>query len=196
VTKRKAKPTERRPARQPDDTEAVRAEAIALLRGDRGLTDNLQIDLVATLRMALDNHHARAQAGERVDLAQLLAVEERLRALLPPARPLPNTALVEHQRRQAALAPIIRYVRGLHEQISALTAENVALRLAARSALAPAHAAPAVEAAPAAHADNVVALKPAAAAAPAADDGALDIRQGFDNDRPEPWRPFSHLFER
>jgi hypothetical protein len=199
MTKRK-KPTEhQQPARRPttDDTDAVRAEAIALLAGDIGLTDNLRIDTVATLRMALDHHHARAMAGEKVDLAQLLAAEERLRSLLPPARPLPNTKLAEHQRREKAVAPIIAYVRRLHEQISALTHENTVLRLAARSALAPAHAAPIVEAAPAAPAGNVVPLKPAAAAAPAADDAdAFDLRAGFNNDEPEPWRPFSHLYER
>jgi hypothetical protein len=167
--------TERRfeKRRQPTtDADAVRREAVALLRGDIGLTDNLRIDTVATLRMAIDGHHERAMAGERVDLAQLLAAEERLRTLLPPARPLPDSKLAEHQRRQAAIAPVIKYVRGLHEQVAALQAENVTLRAAARAALA-SGAAP-VEAAPAAPAANNVvpmprAPAPAAPAAPAYD---------------------------
>jgi hypothetical protein len=185
MTKRKPTTESSRPARHTDD--AVRAEAIALLQGDIGLTDNLRIDTVATLRMALDHHHARAQAGEKVDLAQLLAAEERLRSLLPAARPLPDTKLTEHQRQQAAIAPVIKHVRSLHEQIAALTHENVTLRAAARSALAPAPGAAPVEAAPAAAADNVVPLKPPAAAA---DADAVDLRLGFDNVR-EPWREFA-----
>jgi hypothetical protein len=188
MTKRKPPPEKPRP--KTDDADAVRAEAIALLRGDVGLTDNLKIDLVSTLRMAIDAAHARASAGERVDLAQLLAAEERLRSLLPPARPLPDTKLTEHQRHQAAIAPIIKYVRGLHEQIASLTQENVTLRAAARTALAPAPGAGAAPAPPA-PADNVVPLSRPAAPAPApADEDALDIRNGFDNS-PEPWRDFS-----
>jgi hypothetical protein len=116
--------------------------------------------------MAIDAAHARASAGERVDLAQLLAAEERLRSLLPPARPLPDTKLTEHQRHQAAIAPIIKYVRGLHEQIASLTQENVTLRAAARTALAPAPGAGAAPAPPA-PADNVVPLSRPAAPAPA-----------------------------
>jgi hypothetical protein len=186
----KRKPTEhQQPARRPatDDVDAVRREAVLLLAGDRGLTDALRIDTVATLRMALDAYHARAQAGEKVDLVQLLACEERLRSFLPPARAPADTKLTEHQRHQAAVEPIIKYARSLHEQIAALTAENVTLRSAARSALAPAPgAAPApVETAPAAN--NVVPLK----AAPAADDGAIDIRGGYSSGPPEPWRAFS-----
>jgi hypothetical protein len=186
MTKRK-KPTEhQQPARRPatDDVDAVRAEAIALLKGDRGLTDNLQIDLVSTLRMAIDAAHARASAGERVDLAQLLVAEERLRSLLPPARALPDTKLAEHQRRQAALQPVIAYVRGLHEQIAALTQENVTLRAAARSALAPAPGAAPVEAAPAAPAANNVVPMPRApaSAAPAA--------PGYDYDANSDWKSY------
>jgi hypothetical protein len=182
------KPTTEQPARRPatDDTDAVRREAIALLRGDVGLTDNLKIDLVATLRMAIDAHHARAQAGEKVDLAQLLAAEERLRTLLPPARAPADTKLTEHQRHQAAIAPVIKYVRSLHEQIAALTQENVVLRVAARSALAPAPGAAPVEAAPAAPAaNNVVSLPrapaPAAPAAPAYNYDASNEWKAFVN---------------
>jgi hypothetical protein len=104
MTKQKTEPA-RRPT---DDADAVRREAIALLRGDIGLTDNLKIDLVSTLRLAIDAHHARAMAGERVDLAQLLVAEERLRAILPAARPLPDSKQAEHDAHQAAIAPVIQ----------------------------------------------------------------------------------------
>ena len=182
MTKRKPPPEKPRP--KTDDADAVRAEAIALLRGDVGLTDNLKIDLVSTLRMAIDAAHARASAGERVDLAQLLAAEERLRSLLPPARPLPDTKLTEHQRHQAAIAPIIKYVRGLHEQIASLTQENVTLRAAAKSALAPDAAPARVEAAPAAPAaHNVVPLSRPAAPAPAP-------AAGYDYDANSDWKSY------
>jgi hypothetical protein len=181
MTKRKP-PPEPRP--KPDDADAVRREAVALLAGDRGLTDSLRIDTVAVLRAALDHHHARAMAGEKVDLSQLLTVEERLRSLLPPARPLPDTKLTEHQRHQAAIAPVIAYVRGLHETIAALTEQNVTLRAAAKSALAPDAAPARVEAAPAAPAaDNVVPLSRPAAPAPAP-------AAGYDYDANSDWKSY------
>jgi hypothetical protein len=213
VTKRKPTTESGQPARHADD-DAARREAVALLRGDRGLTDNLRIDTIATLRLTLDHYHTRAQSGEKVDLASLLACEERLRSLLPPARAPADTKLAEHQRGQQALAPVIKFVRGLHEQISALTQENVTLRIAARSALAPAPAPVTPTEAdvvpPSEQADRdfhiggpksgpddprPVTIEGKATAAPAADDG-VDLRAGFDDGRPEPWRPFSHLYER
>jgi hypothetical protein len=201
MTKRKPTTESSRPARRTDD-DAVRREAIALLRGDIGLTDNLRIDTVATLRMAIDAHHERAMAGEKVDFAQLLAAEARLREILPPARQLPDSKLAEHQRRQAALAPIIKYVRGLHEQIAALQAENVTLRSAARSALSPAPGAAPSEVdivPPGEQADRDPGQRPGPDDPPrkpvVIDADSVDIRQGFDN-KPEPWRPFSHLYER
>jgi hypothetical protein len=177
--------TESRPVRQTDDADAVRREAIGLLRGDVGLTDNLKIDTVATLRMAIDHHHARAMAGEKVDFGQLLQAEERLREILPPARQLPDTKLAEHQRHQAAIAPVIKHVRGLYEQIDALTHENTTLRQAARSVLAPAPGAGAVpvEPAPAAPAaNNVVPLPRPAAPAPAA--------PSYDYDANSDWKSY------
>jgi hypothetical protein len=187
MTRRKPT-TEHRPARRTDD-DAVRAEAIALLRGDIGLTDNLRIDTVATLRMAIDAHHERAMAGEKVDLGQLLAAEERLRSLLPPARQLPDSKQAEHERHQAAIAPVIKYVRGLHEQIAALTQENVTLRVAARAVLAPAPGAGAapVEAAPAAPAANVVPLSKPRAPAPAAPAPAAPA---YDYDANSDWKSY------
>jgi hypothetical protein len=167
------------------DAEAVRAEAVALLRGDIGLTDNLKIDTVATLRMAIDAHRERAMAGEKVDLGQLLQAEERLRSLLPPARAAADAKLSEHQRREAALAPVITFVRGLHEQISALTRENVTLRSAARSALAPAPGAGAAPAPPA-PADNVVPMSKPRAAAPA----AKAAPAAYDYDANSDWKSY------
>jgi hypothetical protein len=164
------------------DAEAVRREAVALLRGDIGLTDNLRIDTVATLRMALDNHHERAMAGEKVDLGQLLQAEARLREILPPTR-APDSKQAEHQRHQAAIAPVIAHVRGLHEQIASLTQENTTLRLAVRSALAPAPGAVPAPA-PVEAADNVVPMSRPASAAPAPAPAAA----GYDYDVERGWR--------
>jgi hypothetical protein len=200
VTKRKPTIEHQQPAGRPtiDDVDAVRAEAIALLAGDRGLTDNLQIDLVSTLRMALDNHHARAQAGEKVDLGQLLAAEERLRSLLPAARAPADTKLSEHQRHQAAIAPVIKFVRSLHDQIAALQAENVTLRSAARSALAPAPAAitpteaDVVPPSEQADRDSGPKIGPDDRKSVVIDADAVDLRAGFSTDNSDQsWRAFS-----
>ena len=175
--------TEKRRQPTTDDAQRSRREAAALLRGDVALSDELRLDTIMALRASIDNANDRAMRGERIDLAQVLQAEERLRAILPPARPLPDNKLAEHQRRQAAIAPVIAFVRGLHEQIASLTQENVTLR--ARSALAPAPgAAPAVEAAPAVAADNVVPLPRPAAPAPA------PAAPGYDYDANSDWKSF------
>jgi hypothetical protein len=183
MTKKKPPPEKPRP--KTDDAERSRREAAALLRGDVALSDELRLDTIMALRAAIDNANDRASAGERVDLAQLLVAEERLRSILPPAAPLPSSKLAEHQRHQAAIAPVIAFVRRLHERIAVLEAENATLRVVARSALAPAPgASPAVEAAPAAPADNVVPMKPAAPApaAPAA--------PGYDYTASDDWKSY------
>jgi hypothetical protein len=174
--------TERRPARQPDDAQRARREAAALLRGDVTLSDELRLDTIMALRAAIDNANDRASTGERVDLAQLLVAEERLRAILPPARPLPDNKLAEHQRREAAIAPVIKFVRRLHAQISELSEENVRLRVQLRTASALAPAPAPVEAAPAAPADNVVPLPRPAAPAPAA--------PGYDYNANQDWKSY------
>ena len=177
--------TEKRRQPTTDDAQRSRREAAALLRGDVALSDELRLDTVMALRASIDNANDRAMRGERIDLAQVLQAEERLRAILPPARPLPDNKLAEHQRRQAAIAPVIAFVRGLHEQIASLTQENVTLRAAARTAPAPAPgAAPAVEAAPAVAADNVVPLPRPAAPAPA------PAAPGYDYDANSDWKSF------
>jgi hypothetical protein len=200
MTKRKST-TEGRPARHADDAEA-RREAVALLRGDVALSDELRLDTIMALRASIDNANDRAMRGERIDLAQVLQAEERLRAILPPARPLPDNKLAEHQRRQAALAPVLKFVRSLHEEIATLQAENVTLRQAARTALAPApaaNAAPDIDIVPPYEiADRDPGMRPGPddPKPPTVIDGdAVDIRAGFDNDTPEPWRRFSHLYE-
>jgi hypothetical protein len=177
--------TEKRRQPTTDDAQRSRREAAALLRGDVALSDELRLDTIMALRASIDNANDRAMRGERIDLVQVLQAEERLRAILPPARPLPDNKLAEHQRRQAAIAPVIAFVRRLHEQIAALTCENVTLRLAVRTALAPAPGAAPVEAAPAAPADNVVPMKPPAPATPAP---AAPAAPAYDYDRERGWR--------
>ena len=173
--------TEKRRQPTTDDAQRSRREAAALLRGDVALSDELRLDTIMALRASIDNANDRAMRGERIDLAQVLQAEERLRAILPPARPLPDNKLAEHQRRQAALAPVVGYVRSLHEQIAALQAENAA----ARSALAPAPGAAPVEDAPAAAAGNVVPMPRPAAPAPAA-----PAAPGYDYDANSDWKSY------
>jgi hypothetical protein len=174
--------TEKRRQPTTDDAQRSRREAAALLRGDVALSDELRLDTIMALRASIDNANDRAMRGERIDLVQVLQAEERLRAILPPARPLPDNKLAEHQRREAALAPVIAFVRRLHEQIATLTQENVQLRVQLRTAPAPAP----VEAAPPAPADNVVPLPRPAAPAPApAAPGA-----SYDYDASDDWKRF------
>jgi hypothetical protein len=64
----------------------LRAETIELLGLDPdnlGTAASVKVDLVASLRLALDNFTAQQLAGEKIDTARLLSAAEALERLLP-----------------------------------------------------------------------------------------------------------------
>jgi hypothetical protein len=193
VTRRKT-PIESRPARHTDDADAERSsrEAAELLGfGDPSRlcpADRLRVDLVSALRSAVDNASATAMEGGSADVGRLVTAVEQLTRLLPKAateapshRPDPRAALLELilQMRERGEIADRAAEPSLREENAVLRAENEMLR---RAANAPA---PVVEAAPAAAADNVVPLKPPAAAAPPAPPAP-----SYDYDASNEWKAF------
>jgi hypothetical protein len=177
----------------------------------------LRIDCVTVLRLALDDLHARLINGERVDMARMLTASEALAKLLPSAVLAAPPAEHREDPRKALLAMLLEMrdrdgaadtaaEPSLREEIAALRAENEMLRRAARAAgasVTPTEAdiVPPSELSdtnfycgpPKPGPDDHLAPTPRvieakAAAAPAAD--SVDLRAGFDDSAPEPWRSF------
>jgi hypothetical protein len=187
MTKKQPPPEKPRP--KTDDADQALAEASALLGFGGDLSklcgaDRVRVGMVAGLTAAVDAATEGLLAGNSTpgDIGRLTSSVDALVRLLPKAVTEAPSQLTEHQRREAAIAPVIAFVRRLHEQIATLSEENVQLRVQLRTALAsaPAPGAAPVEAAPAAPADNVVALKPAAAPAPAAPGASYDYNANQD----------------
>jgi hypothetical protein len=180
----------------------------------------LRLDCATALRLGLDALQGALIRGETIDTAKMLTTSEALSRLLPAAvlaappeerRADPRAALLALilEQRERAGVPSEGTTQAL---INAQAAEIN--RLKARLGDAPtlveldpdprrSNAVPDIDVVPPgeiADRDCGMRLGPddpkppvtiEATAAPAADDGSVDIRRGFDNDRPEPWRAFS-----
>jgi hypothetical protein len=209
--------TESRPARHTDDAERAAIEACQLLGlGDDPSrlcpTDRLRCDLVAALRVVVDHAAATAMEGGSADVGRLVTAVEQLVRLLPPKsteapshRADPRAALFDLIMEQRARAGIPD--EGLDErddELAALKAEVEQLRAVAMAAgLAVPHAACAAPTdvdivPPGERADRDAGPRPGPDDKPphvTIDADAIDIRNGFNNDTPQPWRRFSHLYE-
>jgi hypothetical protein len=193
VTRRKPRPTERRPA---DDAERSAREACELLGlGNDPVrlcpADRLRVDMVSTLRLVIDHAGEAVLAGGAADLTRLVGAVDHLTKLLPKAATEPVSHRADPRK---ALLEMILQMRdrdeiadtaaepSLRSRIAELEAENAKLRAAARAAPG---AAP-VEAVPAAPA-NVVPMKPPALAAPAP---AAPAAPAYDYDANTEWKSY------
>jgi hypothetical protein len=87
----------------------------------------LRVDCAVALRLALDDLQGRIVRGESADVARMLTASEALARLLP-ATVLANPPSEQRADTEAMIAPLRRLYRNLHEQVHALTHENVQLR--------------------------------------------------------------------
>jgi hypothetical protein len=212
VTKRKSRPTERRPARHTDDAELAFTEASALLGfGDDPSklcgADRIRVGMVAGLTAAVDAATESLLAGNSSagDIGRLTSSVEALVRLLPKAttepvsqRPDPRVALLEMllEMRERAGIPPEGVGPSLRARIVELETENAKLKAAVRAARAGLPINPRtcdiVPASERAECDRGPRAGPDDPKEPTVIDAdAFDIRQGFNNDQPEPWRAFS-----
>jgi hypothetical protein len=178
----------------------------------------LRLDCAVALRLALDELQGRLIRGESVDMAKMLTASEALARLLPSAvlaappaerREDPRAALFNliMQQRERDGIPAEGTTRAT---IRAQAAEIAQLR--ARLGDAPTvvefdqhpgadRTVPDVDIVPPSEiADRDPGMRPGpddrkpvtieAKAAPVADADAVDLRAGFNNDTPEPWRDY------
>jgi hypothetical protein len=203
---------------QPNDLLKARTEAALLLRLDPSNlspSDTLRCDLIASLRLVVDDASTSVLDGRAPDLARLLTATESLIRLLPSEPPKPESA--EHDPREIMWRTYLEMRRrgelaesylSPQQRLEAARAKVAAIE-AEISALAPPPDEPsATPPAPAAPVDNVVQLslrndnprpsappppaappKPAPAAAPAATN-MVDLRAGYSDGPAEPWREF------
>jgi hypothetical protein len=145
----------------------LRAETIGLLGFAEPLTTaaSVKVELVTSLRLALDTLTAKQLAGEHVDTAKLLSAAEALERLLPS---LAEQQEAEDQSAQAALLQIIEgYAKAADDERDARIAELEA-QLAERGAIITALSGPPTAQAPPASPKptaEVVPLRPKAQSA-------------------------------
>jgi uncharacterized small protein (DUF1192 family) len=112
----------------------LRAETAELLGYSEPLStaQSVKVDLVASLRLALDTFTAAQLAGEKVDTNKLLSAAEALERLLPKAASF-NTEVVDSHTARAKLAALLDQLGEVQaddkvERIAALEAEVAELR--------------------------------------------------------------------
>src|SRR6202047_5109943 len=111
-----------------DDRFQARSEAAALLGVDinnLSPADGLRIDMVSALRLVIDHEQATVLSGNQADLGKLNVAVQSLIALLP-GRELPAPA-EQHEDHDAAVAPLLKLFRYLHETVHTLSIENAHL---------------------------------------------------------------------
>jgi hypothetical protein len=130
------------PKKPTNDVLKARVEASELLGfGDDPqrlcIADRLRVDLVVSLRAAIDRASASLldDGSNSSDLARLVNAVEYLTKLLPERQ----LAAPAEQRddRDAAVAPLLRLFRHLHESVHTLSAENAHLKAALRAGAVP-----------------------------------------------------------
>jgi hypothetical protein len=121
--------------RPTNDAKASRREACELLGfGDDPSrlcpADRLKVDLVSTLRLVIDHAGEVVLDGGTADLGRLVTAVEHLTRMLPAARePLAS----QRDDRDAAVAPLLKLFRHLHESVHTLSAENAHLKAALKA---------------------------------------------------------------
>src|ERR1700738_1842383 len=97
-----------------DDLLRSRQEAALLLRLDpTNLSpgDEVRCDLISTLALSIDSAQADALEGKAGDLGRLIVAVTELVKLLPSAPPKPA------DDGKAAIAPLLKLFRHLHEEV-------------------------------------------------------------------------------
>jgi hypothetical protein len=122
-----------------DDLKASRCEAAELLGlGDDPSrlcpADRLKVDLVSTLRLVIDHAGEVVLDGGTADLGRLVTAVEHLTRLLPAAR---DPSASQREDRDAAVAPVLKLFRHLHESVHTLSAENAHLKAALKAGAVP-----------------------------------------------------------
>src|SRR3984893_4297274 len=118
----------------------ARSEIIALFgwKADNLSPDQtLRLDCAVALRLALDDLQGRIVRGESADVSRMLTASEALARLLPPTV-LAVPPSEQREDRDAAVAPLLKLFRHLHESVHTLSAENAALKAALKAGAVPA----------------------------------------------------------
>jgi hypothetical protein len=191
----------------------TRAEVVGLFGWDADSlapSQTLRVDCATALRLALDDLQGKLIRGESIDTAKMLSASEALSRLLPPAVLAAPPSEPRSDPREALLELILqmRERDGIPDQgfderdaeIAALKAEIAGLVVPhTRAAITPSEGdvTPPGEIAdrdpgmrPGPDDRRPVTIEGKATPAPAADDG-VDLRAGFDDGQPEPWRAFA-----
>jgi hypothetical protein len=112
-----------------DDRSQARREAAALLNVDvdhLSPADGLRVDMISALRLVIDAEQASVLSGGSADIGKLNVAVSSLIALLPGRElPKPESQREDHD---AAVAPLLKLFRYLHEEVHRLSAENVQLK--------------------------------------------------------------------
>jgi hypothetical protein len=112
-----------------NDRSQARREAATLLGVDierMSPADGLRVDMISALRLVIDAEQAAVLDGNQADLGKLNVAVSSLIALLPGRElPEPESSREDHE---AAIAPLLKLFRYLHESVHTLTAENAQLR--------------------------------------------------------------------
>jgi hypothetical protein len=117
----------------------ARGEIIALFgwNADSLSADQtLRIDCAVALRLALDDLQGKLLRGESADVSRMLTASEALARLLPPTV-LATPPAEQRDDRDAAVAPLLKLFRHLHESVHTLSAENAHLKAALKAGSAP-----------------------------------------------------------
>ena len=176
-----------------DDRAQARREAAILLGVDiehLSAADGLRVDMVSSLRLVIDAEQAAILTGNSADLAKLNIAVQSLIALLPgkelpePASSCPDPRQIMWEnylgmRRRGEIAGPEYSRDAALKRIAELEAKVAALKAAGAPAPDEPSATPPAPAAP----SNVVPLPPKPPSNP------VTLLP------PEPWRPFSHLYE-
>jgi hypothetical protein len=182
---------------QTEEYLAARRESCRLLglnADDLTPHEMIRADLATVLRLWLDGSQSTLLAGGNADPVKLLSVVEALTKLVPEAehknrREDPRQhmwAIYLAMRRRGELADPMSTYEGLKAEVERLRAEIAALKAA--GAPAPDEPSASTATPPAVPADNVVPLKPAAAAlSPAPQPPAAP---GYDYDANQDWKSY------
>jgi hypothetical protein len=184
---------------QPSDYAQARAEAAALLDLDLeqlSPADAMRLDLAVVLRRAIDAETESGFDGGPIDLPRLLTAIERLTALLP-ARELSASKRVDPREQMWAVYCAMRERGEIGERRAA---DPTVITPTEADVVPPSEIGEFFRGPPKPGPDDWRApprtprvIEGKATAAPG--DDMIDIRNGFD-DTPEPWRAFSHLYEK
>jgi hypothetical protein len=96
----------------------------------------LRVDTATALRLALDHLQGGIVRGESIDITKMLTASEALARLLPPAV-LAAPPAEQREDHGAAVAPLLKLFRYLHESVHTLSAENAHLKAALKAGAVP-----------------------------------------------------------